>query len=408
MHEATIRMRISKDKILQRRTDRESIFFITGGTGFIGSHLTVELLKKGLKVFLLARSSKGMSARQRVDQMLDWFDLEPGYREGVEVFEGTLDTPHFGLDKKDFCRLLRDVDEIIHCASNTSFLERKRAAVERTNIGGTRNVLDLAADGRCYFFHHVSTAYAVGRRTGICREELADNVAFTNIYEETKYRAERMASERCRGKGIRLSVYRPSVVYGNSKTGRSTKFSAVYYPVKTVLFLKNLYETDIRERGGDMAREMGVRFTGDGSLYLPIRVEVANGGGVNLIPVDYFVNAFMSIMGEYLDGGIFHIVNQELKRVEDIVDYTKRLFKVDGMESCPAESFDEKSKNALEILFDAYLEIYGPYMRDTRIFDNRKAQAILLKEGVVCPDFDFEIFSRCMNFAVECGWGAKR
>jgi hypothetical protein len=148
---------------------------------------------------------------------------------------------------------------------------------------------------------------------------------------------------------------------------------------------------------------MGVRFAEDGSLYLPIRVEVANGGGVNLIPIDYFVNAFMSIMGECLDGGIFHIVNRKLKRVEDLIDYTKRLFKVGGMEPCPAEAFDEKSKNALEILFDAYLEIYGAYMRDTRIFDNRKAQAILSKEGVVCPDFDFDVFSRCMNFAVGCG-----
>ncbi len=408
MHEATRRLRISKEEILQRRADRETTFFLTGGTGFIGSHLTVELLRKGHKVILLARSSNEMNAKQRIDQLLDWFELEPRHRKGLEVVEGTLNAPHFGLNKNDFGRLLRDVDEIIHCASNTSFSERKRTAVEGTNIDGMGNVLDFAVEGRTYFFHYVSTAYTAGRRTGICREELDDNDAFTNVYEETKCKAEKMASRRCQENGIRLSIYRPSVVYGDSKTGRSTKFNAVYYPVKTVFFLRNLYETDIREQGGDKASEMGVKFVEDGSLYLPIRIEVSNGGGVNLIPIDYFVNAFTSIMGECMDGGIFHIVSQKLTRMEDLIDYTRRLFKVSGMEPCPAEDYDEKSKNALEILFDTYIEIYGPYMRDTRIFDNRKSQAILSKKGVVCPDFDFEVFSRCMNFAVACGWGDKK
>ncbi|HET6461615.1 MAG TPA: SDR family oxidoreductase [Syntrophales bacterium] len=400
-------MRISRDTISLRRRNRETIFFLTGGTGFIGSHLAVDFLKNGHTVFLLARPRNSLSARQRVDQLLDWFELEPQHRKNLEVVEGSLDTPTFNLSEKDFNRLLRDVDEIIHCASNTSFSERKRAAVERANIDGLRNALNLAADGHCSFFHYVSTAYAAGMKDGICREELVENDAFTNVYEETKCRAERIVSEQCEREGIGFSVYRPSIVYGNSRTGRSTRFSAVYYPIRTILFLRDLYDADIRERGGSKAREMDVMLSGDGSLHLPIRVEVSENGGVNLIPIDYFVDAFMALMEECMDGGIFHIVNRKPVRIEDLIDYTSRLFKIGGMEPCEAGAFIEKPKNALEILFDTYLDVYGPYMRDTRIFEDQKAQAILSRKNVVCPDFDFDVYARCMKYAIECRWGAE-
>jgi nucleoside-diphosphate-sugar epimerase len=356
---------------------------------------------------VLFRSRNSLSARQRVDQLLDWFALDQQHRKNLEVVEGSLDGPTFDLSDKDSRRLLYNVDEIIHCASNTSFSERKRAAVERANIDGLRNVLNLAAGGRCSFFHYVSTAYAAGRKDGLCREELVENDEFTNVYEETKCRAERIVSEQCEREGIGLSVYRPSIVYGNSRTGRSTKFNAVYYPIRTILFLRDLYDADLRERDGSNAREMDVRLSGDGSLHLPIRVEVSENGGVNLIPIDYLVDAFMALMEECMDGGIFHIVNRRLVPIDDLIDYTSRLFKIGGMEPCSAGAFIEKPKNALEILFDTYLEVYGPYMRDTRTFEDKKAQAILSRRNVVCPDFDFDVYSRCIKYAIECRWGTE-
>jgi hypothetical protein len=46
-------------------------------------------------------------------------------------------------------------------------------------------------------------------------------------------------------------------------------------------------------------------------------------------------------------------------------------------------------------------------MRDKRTFVMDNAQGILAKRGIACPEFDFEIFSRCMNYAVEVDWGAR-
>jgi hypothetical protein len=77
------------------------------------------------------------------------------------------------------------------------------------------------------------------------------------------------------------------------------------------------------------------------------------------------------------------------------------------METCRAWAFVERPKNALEILFDTYLEVYGPYMRDARIFADHNAQAILSRKNVACPDFDFDVFSRCMKYAIECKWGTE-
>ncbi len=398
-------MRRAAEEILRRRAEGKSIFFLTGGTGFLGSHLLAELLRRKYRVILLARPLKGLSARKRVDQVLDFFGAPTAHRQRLEVIEGSLREPRFGLTEDHFLNLSRGIDEIIHCASDTSFAERRRTEVEAVNIGGMKNILNLAALGGCYFFHYVSTAYAAGRKTGICREEPIHPEVFTNVYEETKCRAERMASDLCRRKGIRLSIYRPSVICGNSENGRATIFNGFYYPLKTVLFLKDLYSRDIREREGARAREMGAKYLEDGFFHLPIRMEIANGGGVNLIPVDYFAQAFMALFEDCLSGGIFHIVSSKLTKIEDLIEYTKRLFKIDGLEPCRAEEFDRKSKNALEILFESYLKVYGPYLRDTRIFDNRKAQFILAEKGIRCPDFDFELFSRCAQYAVACGWG---
>jgi len=56
-------------------------------------------------------------------------------------------------------------------------------------------------------------------------------------------------------------------VYGDSRNGRTTRFDAVYYPVKTILFLRDLYEKDISERGGRKARETGVRIDEKGFVH---------------------------------------------------------------------------------------------------------------------------------------------
>ena len=60
--------RVSQQEIENRRRDRSARFLLTGGTGFLGSHIGVELLRRGHQVWFLARSDKLRSAEARVNR----------------------------------------------------------------------------------------------------------------------------------------------------------------------------------------------------------------------------------------------------------------------------------------------------------------------------------------------------
>jgi nucleoside-diphosphate-sugar epimerase len=383
------------------------MILLTGGTGFLGAHLAAHLIGRGEDVILPARSKQGLSAADRVGRLLDWLGIAADRKKNIRVVEGRLDYPGLGLEPSALTPIFQEIDEIVHCASSTSFAERKRAEVEAVNLDGLRHVLDLAEQSRCRSFHLISTAYVAGVMSGYCPEELVRPTSFTNVYEETKCRAEWLAAEHCARAGMRLSIYRPSIVYGHSETGRSLLFNALYYPVRTALFLKNLYETDIRERGGEKAAEMGVRFDGGGLTIMPIRIGVEDGAGINIVPVDFFVRAFGAIREGAGEGGIFHIVNSRSARIEDIIAYTQALFHIRGITACPAQDMEGKPRNALEAVFEAYLEAYQPYMRDRRDFGTERSGPILDKKGVRCPDLTYDIFKRCLDYAVRCCWGSR-
>jgi hypothetical protein len=204
-----------------------------------------------------------------------------------------------------------------------------------------------------------------------------------------------------------LNVYRPSIVYGDSRTGRALRFNAVYFPVKAAVFLRDIYLADIREGDGRKAAELGIGTKEDGRLFMPLRIEAGGEGGLNLVPIDHCVDALMAVMEDGLDGGIYHIANPRPTRVEAIVDYAERLFDLDGIEVRGPEAFAARPKNPLETLYDSYLEAYRPYMRDRRTFEVKNAAAALERRRLVCPELTYEVFARCMEYAVETDWGAR-
>jgi len=395
-------MRIDDEPLRRMRSGRTSRILVTGGTGFIGSHIAAALLGAGYRVAVLARATKALSARARIERLAGWLGLDEEARRRLSVVEGEVLETGWAAAAGE----AGGPDEIVHCASSTAFAERKRAEIEAANIGGLRNVLDFAVRSGCAFFHHVSTAYVAGRRSGPCPEDWVEAGPFTNVYEETKARGELLTRDLCRREGLRLNVYRPTIVIGDSRTGRTLRFNALYFPVKAAVYLRDIYLADIRERGGRRAAEMGVRLAEDGRLIMPLRIEIG-GGGINLVPIDHCVAAFMAVFEDGIDGGIYHIASPAPTRIEDIIAHTKRFFRLDGIEACGPEAFAGRPRNALEVLYDSYLETYRPYMQEARTFEIVNAAPMLARRGLVCPAFDSDMFARCMAYALDVDWGSK-
>lgn len=383
---------------------KKETVFLTGGTGFLGSHIGAECLRKGETVYFLVRGGKHRSASGRLNQMLGWHGINTKMKRNAEVIEGGLDGPGMGMNPSQRRRAVSRITRIIHCASDTSFSERKRKQVWKANVESLKELMDFAAQSKCQKFIHLSTVYAAGRRSGICREEFVRGKEFFNVYEESKAVAENYLGNRCREENIRLTIIRPSIVHGHSRTGRTLRFNALYYPVKTALFLKKIYKEDILKHGGKKAAAAGVKIRSSGAVELPLRIAVEEKGGVNLIPVDFLVQAFFAVTENPDCEGIFHIVNSRLTKIKDIITFACRQFNLEGIRACRPEEYKKNFRNSLERLYERYLEAYLPYMRDTRIFSAENTAPLLESKGIACPEFSEIIFRRCMAYADAQGW----
>jgi nucleoside-diphosphate-sugar epimerase len=399
-------LRESTAALADRRRAREGTILLTGGTGFLGSHLAVAFAERGWPVVLLARPAGGISARERVGAALGWFGRSFADFPGLSVVEGQLDQPGFGLDPATARRLTQDVVDVVHCASDTDFTERRRAALVASNVGAFGRLLDFAGAGRTAFLHVVSTAYVAGRVEGPCPEIPAHGTAFHNPYEETKAAAERLATAACATHGIRLALWRPSIVYGDARTGRSRKFNALYFPVRTVDRLQRLLGADIDKVGGARAAALGARRLDDGRLLLPIRMRTRPGGRINLVPVDFFTAAALACFEQDLTGGIHHMVSPRPVPLADLTAFTARLYGIEGL-TATEDAIPDAERTPLEALFESYIRLYLPYIGDRREFGDATTRPLLAAAGVSCPPFSWPIFERCMRYAMEVDWGKR-
>ena len=377
---------------------------LTGATGFLGSHIMAALLEKGYRVIILGRPAREETLEQRIAKLLRWFGMAESI-DRPETLEIDLLKPRIGIPEAKYQELCARTDQIIHCASDTNFSERKRNLVFDANVNSLNGILELAADSRAKNFHYISTAYVAGANDTLCREALSGASDFVNVYEESKAQAENIMAAYCAGNSIPLTINRPSIVYGDSRTGRSLKFSALYFPIKSLQHIKDIYLNDIKNNGGRKSREGGISLDAEGCLNLPLRMVLPRKGSINLIPVDYFISTTMRIIEKSAAGGIFHLTNNSPTKPETLAAYTEQFMKGRGLEIIYGRARDYVMRNPAEELFDCFIEPYRPYFSDIRVFERTNTDAV--SGGVQPPEFTYEIFERCMEFAVQAQWGKK-
>ncbi len=189
----------------------------TGYPGFLGSALLPRVLARSgdTVAVCLVQSKFAPLARQRAAE----------FGDRVRIVEGDITRP-LQLPSAE-------LEEIYHLAAIYD-LSVPRDVGMRVNVEGTRHVLHFAE--RCPSLrrlHYMSTCYVSGRHDGVFGEDDLDvGQYFNNFYEETKFLAE-IEVRKCTG--LPCTIYRPSVVVGDSRTGETQKFDGPYYVMQWIL-----------------------------------------------------------------------------------------------------------------------------------------------------------------------------
>lgn len=385
-------------------TDDHQKYLLTGATGFLGSHIMAGLLNRHNRIVIFGRPSGNISLKARIRKLLNWFAI--GHLEELlEFFETDFMTDRMGLGTKEYDQLCSRGLAIIHCASDTSFAEKNREKVMRSNVESLAEILNFASQSKAAWFHYISTAFAAGIDSAECREEPVNSENFTNVYEQSKANAEKIISETCAGNNVPFTLIRPSIVYGDSVTGRSLKFNALYVPVRATQAIRSIYLEDIRKNDGKKASESMVHLDETGSLHLPMKIYIPDKGKINLIPVDYFTRTVLSIIEKPVNGTIYHIASNYPENLERLAIYTQRLLHITGIKVVIGSPDPEEARNPPEELFDHLIRPYLPYISDKRSFTRENTDRAT--SGDFPPDFNYEIFQRCMEFAIRADWGKK-
>jgi len=393
---------IHKPKPVDLSFQNKPAIALTGATGFLGSHLMASLLTEGYKLMVLGRSNKEETLKERISKLLRWFGIEELACQ-LDVVEIDFLKPKLGIPEVEYNNLCANTEQIIHCASDTSFTERKRDIVFKSNVNSLEGILEFAANASVKFFHYISTAYVAGANVTLCKECLSSSDDFLNVYEESKALAENIIAAFCKKNFIPFTIIRPSVVYGDSSTGRSLRFNALYFPIQSVKYISEIYLNDIKNNDGKKSKQYGIFLDKEGFLFLPLRIFLPKEGALNIIPVDYFVNATMKIIAKASPGGIYHLTNNSHAKLDVISVYNEQFMKIKGVEIIYGKSTDNVLRNPVEELFDRFIEPYRSYLSDNRVFERTNTD--LVTDNLYPPEFTYEIFKNCMEYAISVNWG---
>ena len=332
----------------------ERVHFVTGYPGFIGKQLVRRLADRlagtGERLVLLVQPRNAAAAREEIARL---------GAERAEVVEGDVEQMHLGLSGAEFKALARDVTDVWHLAART-WLAAGAAEMRRINVEGTRNVLDLAlAAKRLRRLNHFSTAYVSGDRVGVILEdELSTGQRFHNAYEETKYQAELLV-RRAQAE-IPATIYRPSIVVGDSRTGEIDRFEGPY--ALAILLV---------------ASPLAVPLPLPGDAVAPL----------NVVPVDFVIDAAISISRDPAGAGrTVHLVDPaplSARRVYEIIAaYAGRKL--------PAVSLPSRLVQALLglPLLERLSRAHRPaieYVNHLAIYNCRNLLELLDGTGIRCP-----------------------
>src|SRR5882762_7175972 len=209
----------------------DETYFITGFPGFITNRLLLRLAKTSGQFFLLVQPALVTRAQQEITRIVS---ATSAPETNFHIIEGDISQPNLGMTVRDLESVRLRTTRLFHLAAIYDLAVARDLAL-RVNVTGTRHVNELARSlTRLCHYHHVSTCYVAGKREGrILETELRHEAGFRNFYEESKYLAE-LEVDSLKSE-LPITIHRPSVVCGDSRTGETAKYDGVYYLIHYLL-----------------------------------------------------------------------------------------------------------------------------------------------------------------------------
>ncbi|MFB8441746.1 SDR family oxidoreductase [Streptomyces niveus] len=343
---------------------------LTGATGFLGLRLLRRLLGTHRSVTVLAHAGSG-DALHRITRFFEVTGAPEAYVAELpgrlRVVETELERPGLGLSGRAFQELADGLGTIWHSAGSIN-LEGDLPALRRTNVEGTRHVLELAAAGRARpVVHHVSTAFVAGRRReGVAYEdELDDAYGFENAYERSKYEAEKLIHAWSREHRRPVVVLRPSILV----TDLPPHPELPSHPLQVIGRILH----DARRTAGPGSPGPGSPGAGSPGGRPRFRLVGQPHGRLNLMPVEHAADVMVRLAGRTPSGGVdtYHVVHDRDVPVPTITTLLEQLadLSVELIATTPADP------SALEALVDFYPGLTA-YLTHRRRFDDTRVRAL--------------------------------
>ncbi len=348
---------------------------LTGATGFLGAEIMKRILRghPESRLTVLVRSTPRETASERIERLLAkscGLQEVARHRDRVEVVEGDISNRGLGMDSERAATLQTRVDHVIHCAASIRF-DSPLEVARRDNTEGTRNMLTFAERlTRLGRFDYIGTAYVAGNRRGLLKEDELDmGQTFTNSYEQTKMESETLV--RAFAKTHPATIFRPSVVVGDSKTGETSSFQGFY---QALLLYRQLYSKGV-------------------IVLVPADPDTP----VDLVPIDYVVDALFALMDSKKSiGRCFHLTSGpgHTCTFDELMRITADFTKIKPPPYVTKETYQRYLRPVLMLVFGRTkkrgmilkAETYMNYASSNFVFDKTNTNELLAGTGITTPD----------------------
>ena len=370
--------------------NEKTYILLTGATGLVGRYLLRDLILRKQRVAVIARSSARLSARQRVESIMQYWEKQLGKSlPRPIVIEGDICAENLGMSKEDSRWVSENCLETIHNAAILRFEAADRADEPfRTNLDGTENVLKFAAEHGIPDFHYVSTAYVCGKTSSrVMEDQLDQGQQLRNDYEQSKFDAERLVQAAT---GFRnVTIFRPAVIIGDSQTGYTSTYHGLFLYLRLVSMLVPHQQTDA-----------------SGKHVTSIRLPMNGDEPRNLVTVDW-VSAVIAhiVCTPDAHGRTYHLTPEKCSSAREVIDSCCSYFNSCGVEYVGPDAKPTADDEFSKAIFEN-TKIYESYETSDPEFDRTNVQK--WAGHLPCPPIDEAMIHRFIEFGEANRWGKSR